>query len=111
MQEFSTTEVRHEFKVDGILYWLPGITMDDLETSLALAAAPAESRVAAFRNFMAGRVRSSLPWWRFERSGRRAVGRLRPEQLTDLYQGWMTVGHRPGESSGSLVLPSSSDEN
>jgi hypothetical protein len=91
MQEFSTKAVRHEFRIDGRRFWLPGIRLADFEAAAQLDSMTPEQRIPAFRDFIATRVR---PFW----FGRRATRKLNIVQLMDLWKGWVGL---PGEAGSS----------
>ena len=104
MQDFSTKESRHEFKVDGNLYWIPTVTVGDLEAIAALADIPeGPLQIAAFREVMASRAqpqkRNLIQWARRVPSGRNAIGMLGIKNLTTLFSEWSTMSGvmQPGE--------------
>jgi hypothetical protein len=109
-QTFDTKGNRHEFVVDGIDYYLPGVTYKDFEESIAIFEEDdPEARIAGFREFMRGRIRSD----RFmfgKQSPKRVVDKLSPPQLGDLYAKWSQLGNTAGEASGSQVSTSNTDD-
>jgi hypothetical protein len=100
MQEFTTKAARHEFTIDGELYWLPGVTVADFEALERLSKLEGKEQIREFTALLMARVEPNS-WWRVItlKSARHMVGRLTPAQLTDLYRAWW--GMTPGESSGS----------
>jgi len=108
-QVFDTTGNRHEFVVDGIDYYLPGVTYKDFEESISIFDQDdPEQKIAGFREFMRTRIRSTRV--RFgKRAPHRVVDKLSPSQLGELYAAWSQLGRTQGEASGSQVSTSSTD--
>jgi len=96
----STKAIRHEFLIDGVKYYLPGITMGDFETVAKLSEMPVRERIGAFRDLMASRVQRASRWAFWRKSGRLAVYALSPAEVTRIFKLW-GVGLTPGESSAS----------
>lgn len=107
MQEFTTKENRHEFTVDGRKFWMPGVTIADFEEVSALDGMTDEQRIPAFTKLVTSRIRGGGFWGFMVRP--RAVGRLTPMQLTELFGGWM--GMTSGEASASPVSPAPTAQN
>ena len=105
MQEFSTKTIRHEFSIDGTVYWLPGVTVDDFEEVAKLATVDQVASIPVFRDLMLSRVRGGGIWGAFTR--RRAAGKLNITQLMQLFSDW--TGMKSGEASASLPQQSNID--
>lgn len=101
MQNFSTKEIRHDFTVDGVPYFMPGVNVGDLEQVARLSELEGEAQIAEFRDFLAGRAKTPSPWAFWRRHPRRAVAALTPQQLSDLFKEWTGMGRSVGESSSS----------
>jgi hypothetical protein len=102
MQEFTTRGNRHDFKVNGRSYWLPGATLNDYERVAQLGDLKPEEQVPAFRGLLLERAQPQ--GWRallHGRSARRAVGELSMVQASALFKAWVAPGADLGESSGS----------
>jgi len=104
MQEFSTRTTRHEFKLDGNLYWIPSVTVGDLEAIAALADLPeGPVQIAGFREVIASRAlpqrRTFQQWVRRVPTAREAVVALGIRDLTALFVEWSTMSGvlQPGE--------------
>lgn len=100
MQTFSTKTVRHEFAVDDVVYYLPGVNVGDLEAISGLAGLEVEPQLVAFRELVASRVLCGRRWF-WQRSPRRAVAALTVNQLSELFTAWTGIGKTVGESSAS----------
>jgi hypothetical protein len=107
MQSFSTKEVRHEFAVDDVPYYLPGVTVTDLEAVAALGVLEGAEQIAAFRDLIVSRVqpqkRTFAQWLSGARSAASAVEALNIKQLSELFREWSGMGKTVGESSASPV--------
>lgn len=106
MQTFSTEEVRHNFVVDGVQYYLPGATIDDLEIVADTAKLETtEEIVAAFRDHMLTRVhpqrRTLTQWWNRQKSAKQAVRALSIKQVSQLFNEWSGLSKALGERSAS----------
>lgn len=97
---FSTGEIRHEFILDGVRYYIPGITYADLEQIDKLTTMPPKERITAFRELMASRVKRVSRWKFWQKSGRLAVYVMDPHDVTKVFNLWKP-SKTPGESSAS----------
>lgn len=117
MQEFSTKEVRHSFKIDGHEYWLNGVTVDDIEAIAALAELDETAQLTQFRDIIVGRAnprrRTAAQWFARVPSVRKSVRALTISQLSQLFVAWSGFGKKatPGESSALPDSAPTSDKN
>lgn len=110
MQDFSTSDARHDFTIDGARYYLPAVTFDDLRKISEFAAIEPAEQAVAFREFISSLARSHRPrflaWLTFQKSPAKALSTLSIVQTTALFKEWVrTQGIKKfdavGESSGS----------
>ena len=101
MQSFSTKEIRHNFLVDDLPYYLPGVNVGDLEQIAELFEMDVTPQMVAFRELIASRAQSPNRWAFWRKSPRRAVAALTIKQLSELFQAWTGMDKKPGESSAS----------
>lgn len=98
MQSFSTTETRHLFEIDGVEYFLPGLTIDDYEAVSEVMVVPDHQRPPAFRDFILERASEDAA---------EALRKLTIKQTSQLFREWVGLTGKseiaPGESSGSAV--------
>lgn len=106
MQEFSSRDAIHEFKVDKGTYYLPAFSVEDVETVSNLAALSPKEQAAQFPKVIAARARCHrgaltrllLGW----RAPEEAVASLSLAQASELFKGWAASAGAPlGESSSS----------
>lgn len=108
IQKFSTKEIRHEFEVDGIVYWLPGVTIGDFQDAAKLALIEdTREQIDAYERLLSSKARCNTPTWRLffsrRRTPRQAVRALNMMQLGELFAAWSKLGNSAGEASGSQV--------
>ena len=110
MQDFSTSESRHDFTVDGGCYYMPPLDFDDIATISKFGTLQGMEQAVAFREFIASRARAyRAPFWAWltrQKSAKAAVDSLSIVQSTRLFKEWIQaqgVGKFDslGESSGS----------
>lgn len=110
MQDFSTSESRHDFTVDGGRYYMPPLDFADIATLSEFGTMQGMEQAIAFREFISSRARAySSPFWASltrRKSAQAAVDSLSIVQSTRLFKEWIQsqgVGkfESLGESSGS----------
>jgi len=96
MQEFSTTDTRHSFKIDDVEYHLPGLTVDDFEAVTAVYAKSEAEMVPAFRDFILDRA---------PKNAQQVLRKLTIRQTGQLFTEWVGL---KGVSADDLGKSSSS---
>lgn len=105
MQEFSTADARHEFTVDGHKYFLPAVSIEDVQRLAELAKMNPTDQATRFKGMLQARVqpqsRTFMMWLRRTPAGPAAITAMSFPQLTALFNEWASMGRPVGESSGS----------
>lgn len=100
MQELSAKQTGHEFTIDGARFFLPPLSITDVEAVQALAKLSHLEQAAAMGELL--KVRATRPRWRFWSNPAKAVGSLGLKQQSELFTAWAAAGGiGVGESSSS----------
>ena len=106
-QVFSTSDSKHSFSVDGVAYYLPAVSVDDIVRVTELAKMEPAEQVVAFRNFLIERAvserRTFWQWLTLAKPAGAAVASMSIPQISELFKAWVTLGQglNLGESSSS----------
>lgn len=110
MLDFSTSESRLDFTVEGSRYYMPPLDFADIATLSKFGEMQGMEQAVAFRDFLSSRARAyRAPFWARltrQKPAKAAVDSLSIVQSTPLFKEWIAsqgVGkfESLGESSGS----------
>lgn len=100
MQEFSTTDSRHEFTVDGNNYYLPPVGMEEVVAITSLDGKTLAEQFDGFKAILTARVQPQsqplLARLRGVPNGPSVIEGMSFRQLRTLFDGWAEMGEGVG---------------